>query len=185
MFEKLLAKLAAGLDKGQIPYMVIGGQAVLVHGRPRLTQDIDLTLGADNSHLEEIMKICKEISLQPLPEDVDDFVKSTNVLPTVEPGIKIRVDFIFSFTPYEKQAIDRNTTVTLDGYPVKFASPEDLILHKLFAGRTRDLEDIEGVVLRQKEKLDITYLTKWAEEFSKVPGKESILSKLKELLSVK
>ena len=27
--------------------MVIGGQAVLVHGQPRLTQDIDITLGVE------------------------------------------------------------------------------------------------------------------------------------------
>ena len=35
---------------------------------------------------------------------------------------------------------------------------EDLILHKLFAGRPRDLEDVSGIVLRQRGKLDWDYV---------------------------
>ena len=46
MVESLLAKISLRLEQRGIPYMVIGGQAVLVHGEPRLTRDIDITLGA-------------------------------------------------------------------------------------------------------------------------------------------
>ena len=42
MFEDLLEKIAITLDKKGIPYMVIGGQAVLVYGEPRLIRDIDI-----------------------------------------------------------------------------------------------------------------------------------------------
>jgi hypothetical protein len=41
MFEELLARLGSALDKHSIPYMIIGGQAVLLYGEPRLTRDID------------------------------------------------------------------------------------------------------------------------------------------------
>jgi hypothetical protein len=34
--------------------MVIGGQAVLLHGESRLTRDIDITLGVDASRLEKV-----------------------------------------------------------------------------------------------------------------------------------
>lgn len=44
MFEQLLKKIAQALDKGGIPYMIIGGQAVLLYGEPRLTRDIDIIL---------------------------------------------------------------------------------------------------------------------------------------------
>ncbi len=43
MFEHLLAKIATALNKAEIPYMVIGGQAVLLYGEPRLTKGIDIT----------------------------------------------------------------------------------------------------------------------------------------------
>jgi hypothetical protein len=35
MIEQLLCKLAAEFDKKHIPYMIIGGQAVLVYGNAR------------------------------------------------------------------------------------------------------------------------------------------------------
>jgi hypothetical protein len=44
MFEHLLEKVALALDEAAVPDMVIGGQAVLLHGEPRLTKDIDITL---------------------------------------------------------------------------------------------------------------------------------------------
>jgi hypothetical protein len=39
--------------------MVIGGQAVLVYGRPRPTRDIDTTLGIDTSDFALVEKACK------------------------------------------------------------------------------------------------------------------------------
>ena len=52
MFERLLSRLAAALDSAKIPYMIIGGQAVLLYGEPRLTKDIDITLGINDSDID-------------------------------------------------------------------------------------------------------------------------------------
>lgn len=41
MFKKILEKLAKELNNSKIPYMVIGRQAVLIYGEPRITKDID------------------------------------------------------------------------------------------------------------------------------------------------
>jgi hypothetical protein len=41
MFEEILSKIGAILKKHNIPYMIIGGQAVLLYGEPRLTRDIE------------------------------------------------------------------------------------------------------------------------------------------------
>ena len=52
MFEELIVKIARELKKADLPYMIIGGQAVLLYGAPRLTKDIDITLGVDAGCLE-------------------------------------------------------------------------------------------------------------------------------------
>ena len=151
--------------------MIIGGQAVLLHGEPRLTKDIDITVGANVDRLEELLSMVKELSLDPLPENVPSFVQKTMVLPVLERNTGIRVDFIFSFTPYEMQAIERAKKVLICAQEVNFASVEDLIIHKIFAGRPRDLEDVRTLILKNPGN-DAPYIKMWLKEFdSAVEGK--------------
>lgn len=164
MFEELLNKIGQKLLEGEIPYMVIGGQALLVHGEPRLTRDIDITLGVGIERLPDISKIAGEVPLRSLVDDPEGFTGKTMVFPCVEDESGIRVDFIFSFTPYERQAIDRAEKVALAGGEVKFASAEDLVIHKVFAHRPRDLEDA-GSVIRKNPDLDLAYIRSWLARF--------------------
>jgi len=148
-FPQLLAALTRELNARQVPF-----QAVLLHGRPRLTDDIDVTLGVDPTALPVVLAACHALGLEPLPEDVATFVRDSFVLPARDPRTGIRLDFIFSTTAYERQAIARAERVELLGTPVPFATAEDLIVHKLFAGRPRDVEDAAGVVRRKGPTLD-------------------------------
>ena len=164
MFERLLRKIAFQLRKSDLPYMIIGGQAVLLYGTPRLTNDIDVTLGVDIAAIDRVAETVRRIGLAIIPEDFGSFVEKTYVLPTKDEKTGIRVDFIFSFLPYERQAIGRATVVAIDGVPVRFASVEDLVIHKMFAGRPRDIEDVRGVLIRHPE-CDREYVERWLAEF--------------------
>ncbi len=180
-FEELLARLASGLDRKGIPFMLIGGQAVLLHGDPRLTQDIDLTLGVGPARWPEIAGACDEIGLDPLPDPIGPFVTSTFVLPSMDRATGVRVDLIFSTTPYEAQAIDRAVRVEVGGTAVPFVTAEDLIIHKLFAGRPRDVDDAQSVVRRKGPDLDWDYMAKWTEAFSGVEGRHALPEQLERL----
>lgn len=164
MFIELLERLARGLEQAGLPYMVIGGHAVLLYGEPRLTRDIDITLGIDLDRLEEVTTLATTLRLRPLV-DPNTFTRQTMVLPCLEPETGIRVDFIFSFTPYERQAISRAKTVPLGVARVQFASVEDLIIHKMLAGRPRDLEDVTSVLLKQPQT-DLAYVRHWLTQFA-------------------
>lgn len=180
-FARLLARLTRALESRGIGFMLIGGQAVLLHGRPRLTEDIDLTLAAGPRSLPLVLSACEELGLVALPESPDTFVRDTFVLPAADPDSGIRIDFIFSTTLYERQAVERAVSVELRGVDVPFATAEDLILHKLFAGRARDLEDVEGVVRRRGAELDWSYLEEWAARFAEIPGREKMTEAVEEL----
>ncbi len=161
--------------------MVIGGQAVLLHGDARLTRDVDLTLGAGPDRIRELLQVCESLELDPLPEDPEGFARRVFVLPAADRPTGLRVDFILSTTPFERQALKRAEPVELGEVQVPFASAEDLLLFKLFAGRPRDLEDAVGVVRRKGASLDWRYLELWAAEFSVVPGREDLPRRLAEL----
>ena len=169
MFERLLKKIAVRLKKASIPYMVIGGQAVLVYGEPRLTRDIDITLGIDVNGLGEIKKITEAMGLKILVKKEREFVERNMVLPTIDEESGIRVDFIFSFSPYERKAIERAKDIKLGRTLVRFASLEDVVIHKVFAGRARDLEDVKSILFKNP-KYDSVYIEKWLKEFDKSLG---------------
>lgn len=172
MFEELLSRIGFILTKNKIPYMIIGGQAVLLYGEPRLTRDIDITIGVSTDRLNDILTILKEISLKPLPAHIESFVRETMVLPSMDAKTGIRVDLIFSFTPYETQAIERARSVSISGCSIFFASPEDVIIHKIFAGRPRDIEDARTVILKNPD-IDTHYIRKWLNEFNEtINGKD-------------
>jgi hypothetical protein len=171
VFESLLKKIALQLKKASIPYMVIGGQAVLLYGEPRLTRDIDITMGMSVDGLGKVKKIIPIIGLKSLVEKEEKFVERNMVLPTIDKKTGIRVDFIFSFSPYGRQAIERAKSIRLARSLVRFASLEDVVIHKLIAGRARDLEDVKSILLKNL-KYDSVYIEKWLRQFDKSLGEK-------------
>ena len=171
MFQKLLKKIAAALDKQHVPYMVIGGQAVLLYGEPRLTKDIDITLGIGIDGLAKIKRMVNALHLRYLANHVDVFVKETMVLPVIDTPSGIRVDFIFSYSPYERQAIERARRIKFGKTDVKFAALEDVVIHKIIAARARDIEDIRCILLKNPD-YDSRYIEKWLAEFDASLGKK-------------
>jgi predicted nucleotidyltransferase len=182
MIERLIKNIAKCLSEEKIPYMIIGGQAVLLYGTPRLTRDIDITLGVDTDKFSLIEKVCRKLKLKILPEDPIEFARATKVLPAEDVKLRIRVDFIFSFTQYETHAIKRSKRVLISGYPVKFASCEDIIIHKMLAARAIDEEDIKSILIKNKNFINTRYIKKWLGEFSNIDGYNGIIQKFNSLL---
>ena len=164
MFEPLLEKIAQTFDEAGLPYMIIGGQAVLIYGEPRLTRDIDVTMGATLEHLHDVLELVEQMTLRPLV-DPETFTKQTMVLPCQDPETGIRVDFAFSFSLYEQQALQRVRRVKVGKTDVRYVAPEDLIIHKVVAGRPRDLEDVKNVLLKIPE-IDQAYIRRWLDDLS-------------------
>ena len=164
MFEELLGKIGRELDTIGIPYMVIGGQAVLLYGEPRLTRDIDVTLGVGAEECGRVIEAASRLDLEPIPSDAEAFIRETMVLPALHEASGIRVDFIFSRSSFEQEAIARARRVFVGGAEVAFSSLEDLVIHKIVAGRPRDMEDAR-IVLAKNPGYDRDHILRWLDEF--------------------
>ena len=73
MFTELLKELAQALDGARVPYMIFGGQAVLLYGEPRLTRNIDVTLGVDPGRPGPVLTMIAELGLRSLVDDAEEF----------------------------------------------------------------------------------------------------------------
>lgn len=166
MFERLLTRIAEQLDASGIAYMVIGGQAVLVHGEPRLTRDIDITLDATLGDLARVQSMIEDVGLG-LLVDIDKFPAQSRLVPCRDLDSGIRVDFLLLHSPYELEALGRTIKVRIGDTDVRFASVEDLLILKLIAGRPRDIDDARSVLLKH-QSLDIALIRRWLSEYGQL-----------------
>lgn len=116
-----------------------------------------------------IIGVVKGLGLEILVENADGFVRENLVLPVIHRPSGIRVDLIFSFTPYERGALERAKRVRVNDEEVCFASAEDLVIHKMVAGRPRDIEDVRGILLKNPG-IEKDYILHWLREFDRGSG---------------
>ena len=76
---------------------------------------------------------------------------------------------MFSHSEYERQAIERVRRVPIGNSQVRFASLEDLVIHKIIAGRPRDWEDVRGILLKNRT-CQVEYIRHWLQEFDRSLG---------------
>lgn len=134
-------------------FCFIGGIAVLRWGEPRLTLDVDLTLltgfGNEEPYLGPLVA-----GFQGRVEDTAGFARRHRVL-LLRGENGIPIDIALGALPFEERAVSRATAFDVgDGHTLRVCGAEDLIVHKVFAGRDRDWLDVEGVAIRQARSLD-------------------------------
>jgi len=154
MTPERFASLASLLDRLGAPAMVIGGVAVSIHGRPRMTLDADVTIALDVSELPRVIEAAAASGFAPRTDSPREFAERTRVLPLRSNRDGWEVDLIFAGTPYELEAISRAGVTSLGGVDLPVISAADLLVHKLLAGRPRDVEDAESIALRQGDRID-------------------------------
>jgi hypothetical protein len=157
-----------------IPYAIIGGMAVQRWGTPRLTQDVDLTImlvpGEERPILEEIAAAFPARTQNPV-----EFALRHRMLLLRVPNAA-DVDLSLGLPGYEDEVIARAVEYNLGrGRKVRLCSAEDLIIHKAVAGRPQDLLDIEGILLRQQEHLDVSYIRNWRKVFAELLGTDDVI----------
>lgn len=93
--SRLLVILGRAFDRAGIAYMFFGGQAVLVYGEPRFTQDVDVTVGVDPYSSAVVLEALADVGLVTLVEDVAEFLRQTFVLPVRDPT-RVSESILFS-----------------------------------------------------------------------------------------
>ncbi|MBI4226994.1 MAG: hypothetical protein HY600_01820 [Candidatus Omnitrophica bacterium] len=161
--DEALDALLTVLHHRRLPYMVVGGMALAVWGRVRLTQDVDVGLSCDPQGEAALIEALRKAHFLPAAPRaivghrliVCRYLKSSH-------GLPIQVDLLLARDAYQRQAIRRAQPIPWGRRALRLIAPEDLLLYKLIADRPIDQLDAVSVVEEQAGRLDLTYLRRWA-----------------------
>lgn len=159
------------LERLQIPYLIGGSFASTAYGRVRTTQDADIVAKMEPRHVRFLVQaLGGEFYADEIM--IHEAIKRNTSFNLIHLQTMFKVDiFIPRARPFDEQQLSRRLERVIDedsGRKAYFASAEDTILAKLewfrMGGEVSEQQwrDIKGVLQLQKDKLDVTYLRKWA-----------------------
>ena len=148
----LILKVAKSFDKHDIPYAIVGGHAVALHGAIRGTLDVDVIIKWNKSMLEKAEQALKDVGLLsrvPVSSSEifkfrDEYIKNRNMVAWnfINPANPIeQVDLIINTSLKENSTINKR----IKGFDVKVLNKKELIKMKKKSGREQDLLDVEAL----------------------------------------
>ena len=159
---KILIAFLRALPSPEPLYCLIGGLALGTWGTVRATQDVDVLMFLDGETRQHLISVLASHGFV-----VDHRWAQAN--PMLD-GILTRfrhgfcpVDLLQPRDSHERETLARRRLVELEETSVWVASPEDLLLLKIKAGRDQDFLDAVNIVTQQRESLQLDYLWNWAD----------------------
>lgn len=154
-----LAALARVLEKLEAPWYLFGAQAALLYGAARLTADVDVTVQLGDRQTAELVRALEKAGFRLRVRDVGEFVARTRVLPIVHRRSAMPVDLVLAGQGLEERFFRRRRRRMIDGVRVPVASPEDMVVMKVLAGRGKDEDDAVAILAAQR-KLNLAQVRK-------------------------
>lgn len=168
----VVARLARTLDDLGIRYLVGGSLASSMYGVPRATQDVDLVADIDPTQAEPFAAaLAGEFYVDAAM--IGDAIRRRASFNVVHLATMFKADvFVGRDDAWSREEMSRARAEEIDTpegrAAIRFASPEDTLLHKLVRYRRggevsdRQWGDAVGVIRVQADSLDAEYLRRWA-----------------------
>lgn len=151
-------EVCGALNDAGVRYVVVGGVAVVLHGHPRLTADLDLIIDLDRDQVETALNVLDDLGFRPrLPVDRRDFAdpevrrgwieeRNLRVFSLHDPDDPVADVDLFAEHPLPFEELwDASVVIDVDGTDIRIASIDHLIRLKEQAARAQDVSDIEAL----------------------------------------
>ncbi len=162
--------------------VIIGGVAVSLLGTPRFTADVDAVLLLSLNDIPNILKIASEQGIEPRISQVEAFARKNRVLLMRHKASGIDVDISLGVLPFEIEMVERSVIYNLGTLQLHLPAPEDLIILKAVAHRTKDMVDIQEIIENHPD-LDRKRIEYWVRQFAEALEIPEIWGDIKKSLS--
>ena len=146
---------------------LLGGLALAIWKHPRFTKDIDVLVALGNTNSDDLLRNLVDAGFRakragPFVE-IDEMEFLQLSYQPEDSFVEVQIDLLFARTRYQQEAIGRRIPVDSAelGFELDVLACEDLVIHKLLAGRMIDLADSQALLRENRPSLDIEYLVRW------------------------
>jgi hypothetical protein len=158
----------------------IGGLAVQRWGEPRMTRDADLTLltgfGTEEAFIDPLLD-----TFEGRRDDARAFALKHRVLLARHPN-NTPFDIALGALPFEEDSVLRSSLWNIGEGELRTCSADDLVIHKVFAGRDQDWLDVHGILVRSGQGLDLNLIECELKPLLELKNSLSNLDKLYQLI---
>jgi hypothetical protein len=159
-----------------LPMAVMGGIALATWKHVRATKDVDLLVALGQADLQGVLQTLAAAQIRPKRQPpvlaLGDLRLVQLLYEPPEAFLDLQIDLLLADSEYQQAAIARRRLAQLPGLEmqVDVLTCEDLILHKLLAGRLLDRADAAALVRLNRPTLDVAYLTLWTRKLALGPA---------------
>jgi hypothetical protein len=183
--KDFLQLIVKSLETSKIPYMLSGSMSSSFHGHPRATNDADIVIDPTKEQLQSFITLLgpdyylsQEAALQSL--------ENNSMFNIIDMQAGWKVDLIIrKKRDYSQQEFSRRKNANVMGIDMCVVSAEDSILSKLEWSKDSQsqtqLNDAQGILMVQWDRLDFDYLRKWAKKLAVEDSLEKLVTEVKKL----
>lgn len=146
IFSQDFRDFLSALNNNQVEYLLVGGYAVILHGYPRATGDMDIWVNRTKENYQKLTKAFLEFRMPMFDMTEDRFLNHTEI-DVFRFGRKpVAIDIMTKMGNLNfNECIPFATEYTDDGLIIKVVHYNHLIQAKKASGRYKDLNDIENL----------------------------------------
>jgi hypothetical protein len=171
---KVSLLVTRALEDLGIPYLIGGSLASVIHGKPRLTNDVDIVADIKESHINALVSLLESgffIDTLAIRRAIRER-SSFNII-YLESMFKVDIFIVRGDTWSREQMRQREAKQLIEGDNStvrQIANAETIVLQKLWWFRKggeishKQWDDIIGVLEVRSDELDYDYLQVWAAE---------------------
>lgn len=165
-YEEVVLKVVEILNRLDIPYFLTGAMAVVYYGEPRTTHDIDLMVEMKDEDVATLAT-CLEADFSIDQESISIARREGSMFNAIHKDTGFKVDFwMLGNDDFDRTRFARRVRVNILGTVIYLPTAEDAIISKLAWFKMSDIDkhyfDALGIYRIQKEKLDMEYISHWA-----------------------
>ncbi|MHA1637033.1 MAG: DUF6036 family nucleotidyltransferase [Candidatus Thorarchaeota archaeon] len=156
--DKVLQIVCTFLNQSKIDYVVVGGIAVMYHGVPRTTVDIDFIVQLDESEITTFTAFLQSHNFDVTENNLTDALAENSHCTVFVDESLLRLDIQGVISKFDRMTLQRAIIVNHLGTSIRLGTVEDTIVNKILFDGEQDLRDALGIYRRNSENLDYSYI---------------------------